>query len=91
MCAGVALPYRSEQFMAVKSILCALSALLVVVAGPVTDPPAAAASPRCVNISPDATQCTTNGSTQIVTTPPRRAFDYGFPWLGWPGFVVAVR
>jgi hypothetical protein len=77
--------------MAAKSILGALSALLVGIAVPMVDPPAAAEPPRCINISPNTTQCITNGSTQIVTTPPRRAFNYGSPWFGWPGLIIAVR
>ncbi|MDV3134093.1 hypothetical protein [Mycobacterium sp. 29Ha] len=32
--------------------------------------PAAAAAPECVNTGPNTTQCQTNGSSQIVTSPP---------------------
>ena len=31
--------------------------------------PVAAAAPECVNIGPTTTQCQTNGSSQIVTSP----------------------
>lgn len=42
--------------------------------------PVSAAAPRCTNVSPQTTQCQTNGSTQIVTSPP--PISYG-PWYGW--------
>ncbi|AWT56420.1 MULTISPECIES: hypothetical protein [Mycolicibacterium] len=42
--------------------------------------PVSAAAPQCTNVSPNTTQCQTNGSTQIVTSPP--AINYG-PWYGW--------
>lgn len=41
---------------------------------------AASAAPECTNVSPTTTQCQTNGSTQIVTSPPAMR-NYG-PWYG---------
>ncbi|MBS1691794.1 MAG: hypothetical protein JST91_06185 [Actinobacteria bacterium] len=51
--------------------------------------PAAAATPECTTTAPNTTQCETNGSTQIVTSPP--TFN-NFPWFGYPfgGFLVGV-
>ena len=77
--------------MAAKSIFGGLLAQLVIFVAPVSDSHAAAEPPQCVNISPNTTQCVTNGSTQIVTTPARRTFNYGFPWFGWSGLVIGVR
>ncbi|MGV0812118.1 hypothetical protein ABQF34_09175 [Mycolicibacterium boenickei] len=42
--------------------------------------PVGSAAPKCTNTGPTTTQCQTNGSTQIVTSPP--AMNYG-PWYGW--------
>ena len=52
--------------------------------------PAAAIPPRCVDVAPRTTQCSSNGSTAIVTSPPRnRMFNnYGYGWLGWGGGLV---
>jgi hypothetical protein len=49
--------------------------------------PTAAATPECTNIGPNTTQRETNGSTQIVTSPP--SFN-NYPWFGYPfgGFIV---
>lgn len=41
--------------------------------------PVAQAAPDCTNVSPRTTQCRTNGSTSIYTSPP--PLDYG--WPGW--------
>ena len=57
--------------------------------------PTAAATPRCVDISPRTTQCETNGSAQIGTKPPpigpyvRFGCTQGFTSAcdqGFPGF-----
>lgn len=40
--------------------------------------PIAGAKPVCTTTAPNTTQCETNGSTQIVTTPPNQNT---FPWL----------
>jgi len=41
----------------------------------------AAARPECTDTGPTTTHCRTNGSSQIVTSPP--AMNYG-PFYGWP-------
>lgn len=43
--------------------------------------PTAAAAPQCTNIGPNTTQCQTNGSSQIVTSPSVQTNPY---WGGWP-------
>lgn len=50
--------------------------------------PVAAASPQCVNTGPNTTQCETNGSAQIVTSPPaNNNYGYwGFPIIGFGGW-----
>lgn len=54
--------------------------------------PAAAAAPQCTDVGPRTTQCSTAGSTQIVTTPP--VINYGPPWwygsdgYGYGGFLI---
>ena len=47
--------------------------------------PIAAAQPRCVTIAPNTTQCQTNGSAQIVTSPQQNN-NWGWPWGG--GLVI---
>jgi hypothetical protein len=47
--------------------------------------PAAAALPECINTAPNTTQCSTNGSTQIITSPPPNVFN-NYPFLGWGGW-----
>ena len=48
--------------------------------------PVAAAAPQCTNVGPTTTQCETNGSSQIVTSPP---LTNNWGWPGWGGgFVV---
>jgi hypothetical protein len=42
--------------------------------------PAATAAPNCTSTGPNTTQCQTNGSSQIVTSPPVTN-NY---WGGWP-------
>lgn len=61
---------------------CAVAAIAVA--------PAAAAAPRCTNTGPNTTQCETNGSTQIVTSPPPNNFDpyWGFPIIGFGGIGI---
>ena len=52
--------------------------------------PTASAQPTCVNTAPNTTQCATNGSSSITTSPP--AMNYG-PFYGWPyggGFVLGL-
>ncbi|WP_162464954.1 MULTISPECIES: hypothetical protein [unclassified Mycolicibacterium] len=57
-----------------------LAALLAVPCLAILTAPAGAAAPKCTNTGPNTTQCQTNGSTAIVTSPP--AMNYR-PWYGW--------
>jgi hypothetical protein len=41
--------------------------------------PLAPAAPNCTSTGPNTTQCQTNGSSQIVTSPPANNY-----WGGWP-------
>jgi hypothetical protein len=52
--------------------------------------PAASAAPRCVNIGPTTTQCETNGSSQIVTSP-QPTNNWG-GWGSWTrgGLVIGL-
>ena len=50
--------------------------------------PVAAAMPRCTTVAPNTTQCQTNGSSQIVTSPQQNN-----NWGYWPfggGFVIGL-
>jgi hypothetical protein len=47
--------------------------------------PVAAATPQCTTTGPNTTQCQTNGSTQIVTSPPQ---NNNWGWPGWGGGVI---
>lgn len=51
--------------------------------------PGAAAVPECTNTGPTTTQCETNGSTQIITSPPPMNYN---PWFGTPfgGIVFGI-
>jgi hypothetical protein len=57
-------------------LLAAAGVCLSVLAAPV-----AAAAPECINTGPTTTQCESNGSTQIVTSPPTYSY---YPYGGWP-------
>lgn len=60
----------------------AVSATLVVA-------PVAAAGPKCTKTGPTTTQCETNGSAQIVTSPPNfnnNWYPYGGFGIGFGGF-----
>ena len=50
--------------------------------------PVAAAAPQCTNTGPNTTLCETNGSAQIVTSPPMNNWYGGWPWGG--GFVIGL-
>ncbi len=54
--------------------------------------PVSAAAPRCTNTGPNTTQCETNGSTQIVTSPPPNNFYpyWGFPIIGFGGIGIGI-
>ncbi|CDO32075.1 hypothetical protein [Mycolicibacterium porcinum] len=62
------------------NIVRCLAALLAVPCLAILTAPAGSAAPKCTNTSPNTTQCQTNGSTQIVTSPPALN-NYG-PWYG---------
>jgi hypothetical protein len=50
--------------------------------------PVAAGTPQCTNVGPNTTQCQTNGSSQIVTSP-QVTNNWGFPWWGG-GLVIGL-
>ena len=50
--------------------------------------PVAEAAPECVNIGPTTTQCQTNGSAQIVTSPQQNTNWGGYPYWGGGGLVI---
>jgi hypothetical protein len=49
--------------------------------------PVAGAQPRCTTTAPNTTQCQTNGSAQIVTSPQQNNY-WGWPWGG--GFAIGL-
>lgn len=57
-----------------------LVALLAVPGLAILTAPTGSAAPKCTTTSPNTTQCQTNGSTAIVTSPPALN-NYG-PWYG---------
>jgi hypothetical protein len=50
--------------------------------------PIAEATPRCTTTAPNTTQCETNGSAQIVTSPQQNN-NWGWPW-GGGGLVIGI-
>ena len=54
--------------------------------------PVAAAAPECTNTAPNTTQCETNGSAQIVTSPPpNNNYGYwGYPIIGFGGWGIGL-
>jgi hypothetical protein len=51
--------------------------------------PDATAQPRCTTTAPNTTQCETNGSAQIVTSPQQNN-NWGWPWWGGGGIVIGI-
>jgi hypothetical protein len=51
--------------------------------------PVAAAAPQCVTVAPNTTQCETNGSSAIVTSPQLNN-NWGWPWWGGGGIVIGL-
>jgi hypothetical protein len=50
--------------------------------------PVAAAAPECTTVAPNTTQCETNGSAQIVTSP---QLNNNWGWPGWGGgFIIGI-
>jgi hypothetical protein len=75
--------------MARKLVLISLAAPALTFGLLLSSAPASAIPPRCVDTGPNTTQCSTNGSTAIVTSPPRNQFNnFGWPWFGWGGGLV---
>lgn len=68
--------------VAKRGMLC--GAAVVAAAAMLVSAPVAAAGPKCTQTGPMTTQCETNGSAQIVTSPPN--INNGFYPYG--GFVV---
>jgi hypothetical protein len=62
------------------------------VAAAVAVAPVAAAAPQCTNTGPNTTQCETNGSAQIVTSPPaNNNYGYwGYPIIGFGGWGFGI-
>jgi hypothetical protein len=52
--------------------------------------PIAAAMPQCTTTAPNTTQCQTNGSTAIVTSPQQNNWYGGWPWWGGGGIVIGL-
>lgn len=52
--------------------------------------PAAVAAPQCTSVGPNTTQCETNGSSQIVTSPPVINNYGGWPYWGGGGIVISL-
>jgi hypothetical protein len=48
--------------------------------------PVGAAQPQCTTVAPNTTQCQTNGSSAIVTSPQLQNNYGGWPWGG--GLVI---
>jgi hypothetical protein len=50
--------------------------------------PVAEAAPQCTSVGPTTTQCQTNGSTQIITSPPLQNNYWGWPYGG--GLIIGL-
>jgi hypothetical protein len=50
--------------------------------------PVATAAPKCTTVAPNTTQCETNGSAQIVTSPQLQNNYGGWPWGG--GLIIGI-
>jgi hypothetical protein len=76
----------SKRFCARVLLAAAAVAAAVAVA------PVAAAAPQCTNTGPNTTQCETNGSAQIVTSPPaNNNYGYwGYPIIGFGGWGFGI-
>lgn len=74
-----------------RTKICALPTLLATAAvcAAVALAPVAAAQPRCTTTAPNTTQCETNGSAQIVTSPQQNNWYGGWPWWGG-GLVIGI-
>jgi hypothetical protein len=61
---------------------------MVGVCAVVATAPSAAAQPHCTNVGPNTTQCQTNGSAQITTSPPLNNNNWGWPYGG--GLIIGI-
>jgi hypothetical protein len=50
--------------------------------------PVAEAAPQCTSVGPNTTQCQTNGSAQIITSPPLQNNYWGWPFGG--GLIIGI-
>ena len=50
--------------------------------------PGAEAAPQCTSVGPNTTQCQTNGSAQIITSPPLQNNYWGWPFGG--GLIIGI-
>jgi hypothetical protein len=55
----------------------------------VTLAPVAAGAPQCTTVAPNTTQCETNGSSAITTSPQLQNNYGGWPWWGG-GLVIGI-
>jgi hypothetical protein len=75
---------RKVGFTATAMVMAGLGSALLAA-------PAASALPECVTTAPYTTQCTTGGSTQIITSPPLvRSNNYGWGFLGGFGGGIII-
>ncbi|OBK74911.1 hypothetical protein [Mycobacterium sp. 1274761.0] len=75
--------HSKTRYLAMLLVAAGASAVIAVA-------PMSAAAPQCTNTGPNTTQCETNGSTQIVTSPPaNNNYPYwGFPIIGVGGIGI---
>jgi hypothetical protein len=74
-----------------RTVIRSLTPLLAAAgaAGAMAMAPVAAAAPECVTTAPYTTQCETNGSAAIVTSPQLQN-NWGWPWWGGGGIVIGL-
>jgi hypothetical protein len=72
-----------------RTKICYLTSLVAAgVSAAVVMAPAAAAAPQCTTVAPNTTQCETNGSAQIVTSPQLQNTYGGWPYGG--GLIIGI-
>ncbi|KKW66633.1 hypothetical protein ABQF17_16195 [Mycolicibacterium elephantis] len=69
-------------------ILCAAALFASTAIALAVTAPTAEAAPRCTDVGPNTTQCQTNGSAQIVTSPTVTTEIWGWPYGG--GLVIGL-
>jgi hypothetical protein len=71
-------------------IRCLTSLFAAVGAYAIVAAPAVSAAPECVTVGPNTTQCQTNGSSAIVTSPPPISNEGGWgPYWGG-GLIIGL-